>query len=225
MDEVQVAVPGANPAIAGDLEAIFLVEQEVEGRADSDVGAHGGVEREQGVFSGDLQRSGGLNAAIENGAAIFAFAELQIQGIFGSGERVSLRIDQIEVRILAANLAAEEEVNVEAERVALEGGAIDIRNAAHAVTDDAGGIVKRAGLSQAFSGIEIIAEQGDDGLADGEASADKNDEDALAGLDKTIHLAANVDLIKTGVGPGIGGEYETFLRGNTQTICHFFPQE
>ncbi len=223
MDEVQVSVAGADTTIAVDLEAIFFVEKQVEGRANGDIGAHSGVEREQSVLGGDFQGRGGLNAAIENGAAVFTFAELQIQRIFGSGKGIALGINQVEVGILASNLAPEQEVNIEAEGVALEGGAIDIRNPADAVTHDAGGIVKRARLGQTLSGIEIVAQQGDDGLADGEAAAGKNDEDALAGLDKTIHLAANVDLVKTGVSPGIGGKYEAFLRGDTQTIGQLFP--
>jgi hypothetical protein len=76
-------------------------------------------------------------------------------------------------------------------------------------------------LSQTSAGIEIISQQSNNGLADGEAAAGQNYENPLAGLNETIHFSTNVDLIKTGVGPGIGGQYKPFPRRNPQAICHF----
>src|SRR5271156_774497 len=174
MDQIQIPVSGGNPAISGNLQAVFLVEQQIEGRSNSDIGTHGCVERQQGILRSYLQRRCGLDTAIEDWPAVFALAQLQVQGILCGRKRASLGIDQVQIRLLAANLAAQQQVNIEAEGIALEGGAVNVGNPPHAVSHDAGGIVERVGLGKPSSGIEIISQQGDDGLAYGQASAGQN---------------------------------------------------
>ena len=41
------------------------------------------------------------------------------------------------------------------------------------------------------------------------------------GWTKQMHFAACVDLIESGVGPGVRSQHKPFLRHNAQTICHF----
>ena len=61
------------------------------------------------------------HAAVEDRPAVLALADLQERGVLGGVDRVALRVDQVQVGRLADDLAAEQEVDVEAELVALVG--------------------------------------------------------------------------------------------------------
>ena len=73
--------------------------------------------------------------------------------------------------------------------------------------------------------IEIVAQQSNDRLAYGEASAGQNYEHPLARLNETIHLATHVDLIKSRIGPRVRRQHQPFLRHNAQAICHSCPRD
>ena len=112
-----------------------------------------------------------VDAAIENRPAVLALAELQVRRVLGRLQRIALRVDEVERRLFAADLAAEQQVDVEAEVVPLERRAIDLGHPPHALADDAGGVIHRAGLRQALAGVEVEAQQRHDRLADRQAAA------------------------------------------------------
>jgi hypothetical protein len=61
-------------------------------------------------------------------------------------------------------------------------------------------------------------------LADRQASAGQNDENAFARLHELMHLAAGIDLIESSVGTGIGGQNQAFFGHDAQAISHDAPQ-
>ena len=75
--------------------------------------------------------------------------------VLGRLQRVALRVDQVQAGLLAAHLAAEQQVDVEAEAVALERGAVDLRHPPDALADDPRGVVERARLRQPLAGVEV----------------------------------------------------------------------
>src|ERR1700732_3127832 len=109
-------------------------------------------------------------------------------------------------------------MNVEAEGIALQGSPVNIRDSADAVAHDAGRVVEGFGLRKSSPGIEIVAQQSDHRLADGEAAAGQNYKYPLSRLNETKHFAAGVDLVKTRISPRIGGQHQPFPRRNSQTI-------
>src|SRR6185436_7901325 len=125
-----------------------------------------------------------------------------------------------ESRLLAADLATQQQVHVEHETVPLEGRAIDFRYPPHALPDDARRVIHRPGLGQPLPRVEVEAKERHDGLADRQAAARQDHEDPLPFLGEAVHLATDVHLIEAGVGPGVGGHHETFVGHDTQTVSH-----
>jgi hypothetical protein len=123
------------------------------------------------------------------------------------------------------DLAAEEDVDVELVLVALEGGAVELGDAADVLADDAGGVVHGRGGGQATAGVEFGFDQRDHGLGEGEAAAGKETEDALARLLEEVHLSAGVDLVHAGVGAGVGGHDQAVAGDDAQTVSHPCPLE
>ena len=93
-----------------------------------------------------------------------------------------MRINQVQVRLLSPNLPPKQQMHVEAERVPLQRGAVNVGNPAHAVSYDAGSIIERTRLGKSAAGVEIISQQSDDRLADGEAAAGQNYKHSLPRL-------------------------------------------
>ena len=116
-------------------------------------------------------------------------------------------------------------MDIEAEGIAFERRAVHVGNFADAIADDAGGVVQRVGLREAAAGIEVVAQQGDDGLADGEAAADQDNEDAFSGLHELMHFAAGVDLIEAGIGAGIGSQNQALIGHDAQAVGHDMASE
>src|SRR6185295_18818442 len=201
MDKIQVTVAGGEAAVTGHVQAVFGVEHQVDRRPHRHVGAHGCVHGEQRVLGGYFQRCRRLDATVENGTAVLTFTQLEVQRIFGCGQGISLRINQVEIGILAADLSAQQQVNVEIEGVAFEGSTVDVGDAANTVAYDACGFVQGVGLGETASGVEFLSQQRHDGLADGKAAAVQDYEYPLTGLDEPVHFAAYVHLIKAGVSP------------------------
>ncbi len=104
-------------------------------------------------------------------------------------------------------------MHVEVVAVALERGAVEIRNLTNGFADLARGFVHRVRLSKAFAGIEAGAEQIHHRLAEREAAARQDDEDALIRLDERVHFARHVEIVESGVGARIGRHDQTF-------VCH-----
>src|ERR1700686_4240331 len=111
-------------------------------------------------------------------------------------------------------------MNVKAEGITLQRSAINIGDPTHTVSHDASSVIKRIGLGKPSPGIEIISQQSDNRLAYGETATGQDYKHPLSGLNEAIHLATDVDLIKTCIGPRIRSQYQTFSCGNSQTICH-----
>ena len=56
VDHVQIVIERRQPSMAGNPNAVLRVNQQVDGRADGDVRANGGVERQQRELGSHLQR-------------------------------------------------------------------------------------------------------------------------------------------------------------------------
>src|SRR5207249_145774 len=82
----------------------------------------------------------------QDGAAVLRLADLQVRRVLAGLQRVALRVDDEEARALAAHLAADDEVHVELELVALQRSAVHVRHAPYLVADDARGVVERGRL-------------------------------------------------------------------------------
>jgi hypothetical protein len=125
--QIECGIVGLKMPVTIEIQPVVLVEQDFERWPDGHVRAHGSVEREQGVRARDLQRGGiVLNPAIEDRPAVFDFTDLQIGGAFGRAEGVSLGINEEQVWLLALDLAAQQEMDIEFEVVFLERRAIKI---------------------------------------------------------------------------------------------------
>src|SRR6185503_4719161 len=75
----QVRIAGREPPLAGDLELVHAIGEQVDRRAHGDVRAHRRVEREQRVLRGLLERRPvEANAPIEDRPAVLGLADLQI---------------------------------------------------------------------------------------------------------------------------------------------------
>jgi hypothetical protein len=71
-----------------ETEAVSLIERELDGWADGDVGPHGGVEAQQRVFGCRFEAGGVVDdAAVEDGPAVFTLAKLQEGRVFGGARR------------------------------------------------------------------------------------------------------------------------------------------
>ena len=104
------------------------------------------------------------DAAIEDRPAVLGLADLQVRRVLVGLERIALRVDQEQARRLAAYLAAQDQVHVELEVVALERGAVHVGDAADLLADDARGVVERRRLREALALVEVAPQQGDDRL-------------------------------------------------------------
>src|SRR5205807_9321264 len=160
------------------------------------------------------------DAAIEDGAAVLRLTDLEIRRVLAGLQRVALRVDDEEPRELAAHLAADDEVDVELELVALQRGAVHVRHPPHLLADDARGVVERGRLSQPLALVEITPELRDDRLRAGEAAAAEQDEDALAGLREHVHLARDVHLIVARVAARVGRHHETLPCPDADAVRH-----
>ena len=132
-----------------------------------------------------------------------------------------MRVDEIQAgRFGALDLSAQQKVNVEGILVPLKRLSIDVRNPTHAIPYDAGCAVERVRLSEAAARVEVAAEEGDYGLADGEATTRQDHEHPLARLYKAVHFSAHIYLVKSSIGPRIRGHYEPLVCHDPQTVSH-----
>ena len=111
-------------------------------------------------------------------------------------------------------------MDVEVVVVALEGGAIEIRDAADGIADGARGAIHGVDACQSPALLEVVLHQRDSGLGEREAAAGQEHEGALARDDEGVHLAADVDLVIARVGAGVGGHDETLPGHDAETIGH-----
>ena len=77
-----------------------------------------------------------------------------------------MRIDEAEPRALAAQLPAEQEMDVERIAVALERGAVELRHAADLLAHQPRSVVERADARQAAAGLEVASQQLHHGLGE-----------------------------------------------------------
>lgn len=73
-------------------EAVAAVQQQIQGRADREVGAHGRIEGHKHAFAGFAERGLRGDDAVEDGLAEFALAGLEIGHLRRAFDEVALRV-------------------------------------------------------------------------------------------------------------------------------------
>src|SRR5262249_43292754 len=82
VDRQEVRVVGGETAVTVDAQLVTRVDHQVDRRADRDVGAHGRVDRDQGVARRVVE--GGAvepDAAVEDRAAVLDLADLEVRAV------------------------------------------------------------------------------------------------------------------------------------------------
>ncbi len=129
-------------------------------------------------------------------------------------------INEIELGLIAFDLAAEKEVDVEFVVIPFQRVTVEVADTAHLLAENAGGIIHRRRLGEPLAAVEIAPQQSDDRLRQRQAAAGQNGEGAFTGLNKGVHLAAGVDLVITRVGARIGGHDQAVFGDDAEAIGH-----
>ena len=91
-------------------QAVFGIHHQVYGKAYRQIRAYGGIERHQDRAQRIVYRGGVRHGAVEDGFAVFAFADLEKRRVLGGGDEIAFVVNRVQLRRLAANLAADEEI-------------------------------------------------------------------------------------------------------------------
>src|SRR5690606_32089398 len=105
LELAQVFVVFVKTGVTGG-KAVHLIDHQLNRRAYGEVGAHGGIHGHQSAERSRIQPGFRFENAVEDGLAVFAFANLQVGSVLGGGDVVALGVNQHDARFVTGNLAA-----------------------------------------------------------------------------------------------------------------------
>ena len=109
VDHVEVGVRFLDVALYPDLEAVPVVDEQVDRKPHRDVAAHGRVERDQDALRRLEQPRTRFDDPVDDGFAVLALAHLEIGRLLRRLDEVALGVDEKKTLMLAQNLAADDE--------------------------------------------------------------------------------------------------------------------
>ncbi len=95
------------------VQGVGVVDQQFDRRTDGEIGADRRVDRDQCAARCLLERGVIADDPVEDGFAVFGFADLQEWMGFGFVDVVALRIDQVDFRRLSGDLTTKDETGFE----------------------------------------------------------------------------------------------------------------
>jgi hypothetical protein len=222
--EVGIVVVDADDLVGG--KAVGLVDHQVQGQADREIGLERGIHGHQRAFGGLVQRRVGRDDAVQHGLAVLGFANLEV-GRFRCGfDEVARRVHLEQAHALARDLSAEDQRDIELHARGLERLRIALVDVAHSCAQHAGGIEHALGVPDGdglavFVLLELFHLQDfAHRLRDREVAGRQQHHEALLGLLVHDHLAEGADLVQPRVGPRIGEEDQSGVEFDGDAVGH-----
>src|SRR6185503_15683432 len=200
-------------------------DKKVDRQTDSEIGAHGGVHRNQS----DLQRVIKIgvvgDGAIEHRLAVFMFTNLQIGRVYRALDEIAGRVDHEKLQTAALDLTAEQKGNVVLNVRRGQRLAFDVLHFCYRAPDPLRGLKHRRRVHQRFglAGLSVLYALGQcrtNRLADREVARGGKRHEALTRLRVDVQFAKRGNIVETCVGARIGNHHEPGANENSAAIGH-----
>src|SRR6266404_8873642 len=112
LDHGEVGIALADALLYAGAQRIARIPQQIDRHADGNIAADGRVERNQGALRRFLVWRGTGQHAVEDGFAVLAFADLEVNGVDAGLDEISRRVDVEKPRLLTLDLAAQQKRGV-----------------------------------------------------------------------------------------------------------------
>jgi EAL domain-containing protein (putative c-di-GMP-specific phosphodiesterase class I) len=222
-DHLEVVVVEIDADVRGEPELVAPHDGEIKGRAHGEIRADGRVHGHERAFGRLSEAARARDHPVDDGLAILRFPYLEVGRLARGFDEVAGGVDVKEPRLLAPDLPSEDERTVEVVAVFLQVHGIARMHLAQRIAHDACGvehIVRPKDLGRCVGVLEILVEQVDDRLGDGQVARRQEHQHALVRALEGRHLAERVDLIDTGVSPGIGQQHQPGIDQQADTVGH-----
>ena len=199
------------------------VAHEIERQPDRQVRFHRRVHRHERALRRFVQRQARRDDAVEDRLTVLRFAELEIRRLGRRLDEVADVVDVEEARLLAANLPADDETQVELEAEVLHRRRVARVYAAHGFADDGRGVEHRLGVPQREAccvGLKRRAQRRQHCLRQRKVAGGLHDDDALAGPLEPVRLAKRAHLVDAGIGPRVGQKHDAGVEPNPYAVRH-----
>ena len=182
----EVLVVGLDALLAAHVEAVALVDQEIDRQADGDVGAQRGIEREESELGRLAEPHVGLHHAVDDRLAVLVLTDLEERRVVGGLDEVALGVDVEQARRLVADLPAEQEVGVEGRPARLQLRPVGLAHLAHGLAHQTRGAIKGRHREEALRARlrlphQLLVEQAHHRLGDGQVAGRAQHDHAFAG--------------------------------------------
>src|SRR5690606_6991448 len=169
-----------------------------------------------------VQRRVGAQHAVEDGLAVLGLADLHVRDVRAGLDEVAGRIDLEQAAALGADLAAEDQADVEIDAVLAERLGVALVHAAHGLAHAAGGFVHVGRRPEGIGAVAVeLGQQVHHSLADRQVAGGQQHHDAVAGLLEDVQLAGNADLVHARVGARVGQENQARVQAGGYTVGHW----
>ncbi len=164
----------------------------------------------------------GPDDAVQDRLAVLGLADLQVRRLGRGSDRVAERIDHVQARALASDLAAQHQRGLGADALELRPiGSVHLAADQH-LADVLGHFEQMAEAAQIERGIifDIALQPGQRQLGGGQVAGGHQREHRLARIFEQVQLAIHAHIVQRSVGAGIGGEYQAFVHFDADAIGH-----
>lgn len=158
-----------------------------------------------------------MEDAIEDGFAVFGFANLQEGGFRGGLDEVPLGINAEQLRVFSLDLAANEDITLKVDFIPFKPGAINLLDVPQGAADIAGYIVEAGeGVEvTVFVLFDILPQVVHHRLGDGKIATGTEDNGAIARNAEVKEFLIGRNIINSGIGAGVGAKNKSVAVDNS----------
>ena len=196
-------------------QTVSFAAHQIDGHADREIAAHGGVERDQDAFHcvAKVRRRG--NDAIDDGLSVLRFTRLKEMGIGTCLDEVTLCKRPEQPQRFALDLTADDERSVERTGTTRQMLAVAALDIPHCIRNDDSDVEHRASVPNAddtvFPSFPTLLQHTDHGLRPGQVPRAQQDNHPIARALEHGHLAERRKVIDPGMRARIRREHDAVI--------------
>ena len=207
-----------------ELQTVSFAAHQIDGHADREIAAHGGVERDQDAFHCVAKVGRRGNDAIDDGLSVLCFTRLKERRIGTCLDEVALCKRPEQPQRFAFDLAADDERSVERTGTARQMLAVAALDSPHRVRNDDGDVEHRASVPNAddvvFLRFPALLEHTDDGLRPGQVSRAQQHNHPITRALEHGHLAERRKVIDPGIRARVRRQHDAVIQKDAYTVGH-----
>ncbi|WP_341872331.1 hypothetical protein [Lutibaculum baratangense] len=222
---LEVGLVLADPVVQLAFQLVAAVDEDVDRHPHAEVRSHRRVHRDQRELQCVLQAGIDRGRAIENRLAVFVLADLQVGRVGGGLDEVAGRVDHEQPGAPFADLAGEQDRDVETAALVLQRLAVDPVDLAHDAADEMGGLEHRGCrpdrvLLAGRGVLDPLGGVAEDRLSRGEVAGRGHGHDALPLLLEDVELAERRDVVEPGIRARVGDDDDAVTDEKANAIGH-----